>query len=172
MPLVADPLAIGAMLALACRTDARREAFARLVRRPVVWLAPAVVCVIESLDHRPNVFPYPVVLYGPLQTLANLGIMLIVARSALVTEGVVARILNAPVMVAIGVMSYSLYLWQMLFISPVAHRQLDFPLNVVWALLAATLSYLLIERPFLKLRDLPRAWLGESALRTVPVSAT
>ena len=53
----------------------------------------------------------------------------------------------------VGTISFSLYLWQQPFANPdlpVAHA---FPLGIVWALLAATASYFLIEKPFLRLKD-------------------
>jgi peptidoglycan/LPS O-acetylase OafA/YrhL len=64
-----------------------------------------------------------------------------------------AQILRTRLFVFLGTISFSLYLWQQLFFnmsSPVGFR---FPLCVLGALAAATLSYGLIERPFLKLKD-------------------
>ena len=62
-------------------------------------------------------------------------------------------LLNHPLLGAIGVGSYSIYLWQQLFLDHdkpgMAHA---FPLNVLLAFLAAFLSYRLVERPFLNLK--------------------
>jgi peptidoglycan/LPS O-acetylase OafA/YrhL len=55
--------------------------------------------------------------------------------------------------VFVGTISFSLYLWQQPFANPglpVAHA---FPLGIVWSLLAATASYFLVEKPFLRLKD-------------------
>jgi peptidoglycan/LPS O-acetylase OafA/YrhL len=153
LPFVADPIAIGAILSLAFRCPERKEALKRFVRPSIIWLVPIAVCGIESLEHRPNFFPHPLLLTGLLQTLANAGLALVVARVVLITDDRVSRVLNAPVLVGIGVMSYSLYLWQMLFINSVANKLLVFPLNVCWALAAAILSFQLVEQPFLRLRD-------------------
>jgi peptidoglycan/LPS O-acetylase OafA/YrhL len=66
----------------------------------------------------------------------------------------VGRILNHWTLQSIGVASYSLYLWQQLFLdhgqTGFVHR---FPQNVVFAVIAAVLSYRLIERPFLALKQ-------------------
>jgi peptidoglycan/LPS O-acetylase OafA/YrhL len=64
------------------------------------------------------------------------------------------RFLNQRIVAAIGVLSYSLYLWQQIFLHP---GQTAFacvwPQNVIFAILAALLSYLVIERPFLLLKS-------------------
>ena len=57
-------------------------------------------------------------------------------------------------MVHIGVVSYSIYLWQMLFLAPENHSWTGrFPLNLGCVLLAAHLSYWLVEKPFLNVRN-------------------
>ncbi|MDR5782832.1 acyltransferase [Caballeronia sp. LZ065] len=64
-----------------------------------------------------------------------------------------SRLLRSAPFVYIGTISFSLYLWQQLFSdihSPVAYR---FPLGIVGALVAASLSHVLIETPFLRLKD-------------------
>jgi peptidoglycan/LPS O-acetylase OafA/YrhL len=74
-----------------------------------------------------------------------------------------SRLLRTRVFVAVGTVSYSLYLWQQLFFNvdtPFAYR---FPICIVEALAAATLSYWLIERPFLQLKD----YLGATGKRRV-----
>jgi peptidoglycan/LPS O-acetylase OafA/YrhL len=64
-----------------------------------------------------------------------------------------ASLLRTRVFVFVGNISFSLYLWQQLFThadSPVALR---FPFCIVQAIVVATLSYWLIEQPFLRLKD-------------------
>ena len=64
------------------------------------------------------------------------------------------RILNMQPLVAIGVLSYSLYLWQQPFLNPHSNSPIaDFPANVILAFCVAVASYLFIERPFLMLRS-------------------
>lgn len=62
--------------------------------------------------------------------------------------------LNNRLLSAIGIGSYSLYLWQQLFLNP----QLEawwtmFPTNIVLACLTAWISYRYIESPFLRLKE-------------------
>jgi peptidoglycan/LPS O-acetylase OafA/YrhL len=64
------------------------------------------------------------------------------------------RLLNSRPMVALGVLSYSLYLWQQPFLDgpgPLAMSR--WPANIPLALACAIASHLLIERPFLQLKD-------------------
>lgn len=65
-----------------------------------------------------------------------------------------SRILNHPAAIGLGVISYSVYLWH----QPIVAKQTpvwmhSFPLNLVCILFVATLSYRLIEKPFLSWKD-------------------
>lgn len=64
------------------------------------------------------------------------------------------RLLNSRILVHIGLISYSLYLWQELFLTDLPTRWPlgTFPLNLVAAFVAAELSWKLVEQPALKLR--------------------
>ena len=52
-----------------------------------------------------------------------------------------------------GKISYSLYIWQQIFFSVVVSRFLKFPFNILCILAVAVISYHLIEKPFLKLKE-------------------
>jgi peptidoglycan/LPS O-acetylase OafA/YrhL len=72
-----------------------------------------------------------------------------------ISKGVVFKFLNSAPIVAIGVLSYSLYLWQELFLIPQEESKFfwqSFPLNVLGAFVIAAVSYYLWEKPILKLR--------------------
>lgn len=64
----------------------------------------------------------------------------------------VGRIMNSPIMVAIGVRSYSLYLWQQLFIGDSRHSIPRLAAGLCAAVLAAEFSYRIIELPMLRLK--------------------
>jgi peptidoglycan/LPS O-acetylase OafA/YrhL len=50
-------------------------------------------------------------------------------------------------------MSYSLYLWQQIFLAPDSRWLVDgFPINILCTFVGAYISYRFIERPFLRLR--------------------
>jgi peptidoglycan/LPS O-acetylase OafA/YrhL len=69
-------------------------------------------------------------------------------------DGIAGRILNWRPLVALGVMSYSIYLWQNLFLNRNESGLINtFPLNLVLVALAATASYYLVERPSFTVRE-------------------
>ena len=70
------------------------------------------------------------------------------------SKGFATKILANPVLRVIGLGSYSIYLWQQLFIHPRHAGWIhEFPQNIFFALGAAFLSYWLIERPINQLKD-------------------
>ena len=146
-PLVADPLALGAWLAIVVANPRARVTASKWASWGGTWILSGMLISLICLNSRPRFFPHPLVLTGIVEPLENVGLTLILARVVLGPRDVVVRWLTSPPAVAIGIASYSLYLWQMLFISPTVSAWLTFPLNVVWAFAAAALSYLLIERP-------------------------
>lgn len=86
-------------------------------------------------------------------TIANLCIGIILLYSISTNKGVWFRLLNTKVMNYIGLLSYSIYLWQQLFISDLHYWATSFPQNVVLVFVFAMFSYYFIEKPFLKLKD-------------------
>jgi len=64
-----------------------------------------------------------------------------------------SRLLDSRPAVFVGVLSYSLYLWQQPFTdSRLTGQSLPWQVNAVCIFVAAGLSYALIERPFLRLK--------------------
>ena len=89
----------------------------------------------------------PTVALGYTVTAASVGAVLEnVVRSP---RSVAGRILNVSAVRHIGVISYSIYLWQQLFTGNLARFGL---LTYVFILIAAEISYRLIERPMQRLR--------------------
>jgi peptidoglycan/LPS O-acetylase OafA/YrhL len=87
------------------------------------------------------------------QTITNVAIALTVDWCVRHPSGAVGRVLEARPLVWIGTLSYSIYLWQQVFLNRHATAWINvFPLNVALALAVAALSYYAIERPFLQLR--------------------
>lgn len=67
---------------------------------------------------------------------------------------VISKFLSNAILVYIGKISYSLYLWQQLFLTDLNTTFLgQFPLNIAFSFLAAVISYHLIEKPCLKLKN-------------------
>ena len=70
-----------------------------------------------------------------------------------VKSGVWYNILNNKVFNQIGILSYSIYLWQMIFMANLPFWVNNTPQNIVFALLCAVSSYYFIEKPFLSLKS-------------------
>jgi len=88
-------------------------------------------------------------------TVSCLVVIYLVNYHCFISDGVGFRLLNHPWIARVGILSYSMYLWQQLFLQPAdTHRfwWQTYPFNLPLALLAACGSYYLLERPFLKLR--------------------
>lgn len=83
--------------------------------------------------------------------IANLSVIFLIHNTLSAEGTLVYRLLNSYLMRALGTLSYSLYLWQQAFIY--GGFKLSAPLNILMILLMAILSYQLIEKPFLRLKD-------------------
>ena len=63
------------------------------------------------------------------------------------------KLLNSKVFVTVGVLSYSLYIWQQLFIANYYNVWfVKFPVNIIVAFIVAAGSYYLIEKPVLRFK--------------------
>jgi peptidoglycan/LPS O-acetylase OafA/YrhL len=87
-------------------------------------------------------------------TIANFLIAIILMCSVFGSRGLWFAFLNSGIMNQIGLWSYSIYLWQQLFLSPkdLPYFVSTFPVNLLFIFIAAMISYYLIEKPFLRLK--------------------
>lgn len=151
-----DALMIGCLLALLCNEKIE------LVKRIVSWqpalcriLAVLLMYVPIALASRLLLGALTVTL-GPMLQAACAGYLLI--SLLLVPQGLEYLLLNTRVMRGLGLISYSLYIWQQPFLlAPPAlfgsaGWLLHFPQNIVLCLGVGTFSYLMLERPFAALR--------------------
>jgi peptidoglycan/LPS O-acetylase OafA/YrhL len=83
-------------------------------------------------------------------------------------ESPAGRVLNVVPVRHIGEISYSLYLWQQIFTG--LHR-IPMPLNLLLAFACAELSYRVVERPSMKLRDRVAAKLNLSTKKVVQLAS-
>ena len=141
-----DAIMVGAFLALAQHLGAFEKPLAALAKP--IWLLPAALyfLVQPALTNRfAGAFSLP--LGFSLDALAC-GVVILSATT--LPNSALGRALNLRWLRHLGIISYSLYLWQQLFTGP---HSLRFPLNLFPILLAAQASYWLIERPSLTLRN-------------------
>ncbi len=99
-------------------------------------------------------FRWPTIDYVVAQPASNIAIALIIHWAVMNHESFVGRILNLRPLVYVGTLSYSLYLWQQLFINRNSTAMYcRFPLNIVCAGIAGAASFYVIEQPMLRLRE-------------------
>ena len=150
-PMVADSLAMGCLLA-SVNSWLERQKWYLTLFRPACSLG---VLALVLLCNR--YMDYTVVsVFGT--SVINLGLAILIHRSVYCSRDWVGQILNWRPIAFVGVLSYSLYLWQQLFLNRNSTAWINaFPQNLVFAAAAAMASYLLLEKPLLKLRHRFRA---------------
>jgi peptidoglycan/LPS O-acetylase OafA/YrhL len=150
-PARADSIAIGCLIALLLLEPSFRERLQLVNRRPsmVGLMAAAALCASGVASVLSPV--YALLLGRSVNPLAIAVILLVCVTHS---EGRVGRILNSRPFVAVGVLSYSIYIWQQLFLNPGSTAWLcRWPVNICAAVVVAVCSYHLIEAPFLRLKD-------------------
>jgi peptidoglycan/LPS O-acetylase OafA/YrhL len=146
----ADSLMIGASLALICFNEDHLHILKRLARSQLIPVASLCVLVIDTLLSMHFKGGYVLSIGYSLQ---NLMIVSLMAHVVFYDQTMLGRMLNHPVVVHIGLISYSLYLWQQLFLTTNNTTVFGmFPWNIVCAFAAAELSYYMLEKPFLRWR--------------------
>jgi len=141
-PTVADALATGCALALLQDPLRKHLRYARFQRSAALPLLIAGSLLFSVLSTKLNM------LIG--MTLLNTSIALTIDWCIQNHRSVIGRILNNVVLVQIGLMSYSIYLWQQPFLNRQAAAWFNaFPQNIACALTVAAISYFLIEKPFM-----------------------
>jgi peptidoglycan/LPS O-acetylase OafA/YrhL len=147
---VADALATGCLLAGYYNYLGTKRRYTALLASRWFLLVPGLILALGfgTAGHSRGLF------YTVGQSLCNLAIVLCVDRFVRFPGTLTGRLLNTRLLVYVGVLSYSLYLWQQLFLNPMdeVSSYTAFPQNIVFAVLAALGSYYLVERPFLKRR--------------------
>lgn len=143
---VCDSLATGCAMALLVE----RVGLARAGAWLPAWTgvaAPLATLAASGLMDRPS-------FHLPLgATLVNLGIATSILWTVSRPSGLSGRVLNCRVAIVLGSMSYSLYLWQQLFLDIEGWPALPgLGPRLLLVLLAAAASYYLLERPMLALR--------------------
>jgi peptidoglycan/LPS O-acetylase OafA/YrhL len=146
-PTICDAIAAGCVLAGFRRRLGEHAGYLRALRSPLAALLPFLALLVHQAWDHPRV-------YLPLgHSVVDVALALYVDRVVRFPHAADARLLNTAPLEYIGKLSYSLYLWQQLFLDRYATSPLcAFPLNVALAGAAAVASYYGVERTFLRLR--------------------
>jgi peptidoglycan/LPS O-acetylase OafA/YrhL len=146
-PTVADTIATGCLLAGYKDDLLGRPWLRKMIDSRMFFLIPLAAWAL-------NLKPGGRIRWLILETLINLLIGLCVCRVMVHTKDWAGRMLNSAPFVFVGVLSYSLYLWQQLFLDRAsAAWPSRFPQNLLLAFGTALMCHYAIEKPFLKLRE-------------------
>jgi peptidoglycan/LPS O-acetylase OafA/YrhL len=140
-----DGLLLGSVLAILILRPVVREFMLRNFPKET----PLVLGVFLMILNRPWAKGYGTLTYYSL-------LALIVASTLIVQEGLVYKALNSKLLVGIGTISYSLYVWQQIFLLHPEHLHPlgilgRFPYNLASSFAVAIGSYILIEKPAARL---------------------
>jgi peptidoglycan/LPS O-acetylase OafA/YrhL len=147
-PAVADSLAAGCLLALyQCKLDKHRSIFTWR-GFPLIWAVTFSIPIIHHYHYLLHFWHLAGLLQISAVPLFNLGMVLCIQNAITVPP----CLLNTPIMIWIGNLSYSLYLWDMPFTDPSVHSwATTFPQNLALTVIAATISFYAVEQPIRKL---------------------
>ena len=149
--MVADNLAIGCLLAQVSDWLEGQAWYLQLFR-PL----PSLGLLVLLLGLNGNLGYTVVAVFGT--SIINLSIAILVHRSVYCYQDRLGRFLNWGPVAYVGLMSYSLYIWQQPFLKRQSVAWVNvFPQNLILAMATAFASYYLLEKPFLKLRHRFRA---------------
>ncbi|MGH9561431.1 MAG: acyltransferase family protein [Terracidiphilus sp.] len=146
---VADTLAIGCLLAMYYNRLGEMAWYKRFQSSWIFW----IVALGSMLGGNLLFVIKPVLFYVIGQSLANLGTVLCIDWAIRNSDKGIAILLNSRPMVYIGLISYSLYLYQNAFLNPDWDSWYSkLPQNYLFIVLAALLSYYCVEGPFQRLK--------------------
>jgi peptidoglycan/LPS O-acetylase OafA/YrhL len=140
---VADALAVGCLLAILRDRLWENALYRSFVSSPLSLLPLLFAVLLIAIEQNTGAIYYTV----GLSTL-NVGIAIALDRYMRMPLSMVGRFLNFAPVVWLGVLSYSLYLWQQVF----AWAPLPTYLKLSFILGCAMISYYAIEMPFQRLR--------------------
>jgi peptidoglycan/LPS O-acetylase OafA/YrhL len=142
---VADGLAAGCLLAIWLNDLRANNVYQKFVRSPLCMVLP-IITVAAAWQFSP-------MLYQAVgKSVIFLSVALTIDASIQRHDSLIGRVLNLVPFVLLGKLSYSLYLWQQVFLLEPrgTHPYAWFPFNLVLSIGAAAFSYYAIEQPSLK----------------------
>ena len=140
-------LFVGAIVALA-----PAKAVVRMAAVPTVFAASVVVVMFQFATGKSTTVAFAV--YMPATWLCT---AIIIASIQVGRGGIVGRLLGLPVLSYVGRRSYGIYLYHIPVVAMVGRTDLRFSVKLILFVLLpvaiASVSFRLLERPFLRLKD-------------------
>lgn len=144
-----DTIAVGCGLAFLVRDPKFRPLFDGIRRRPTWVAGVATVLLIVSVCVLSESGKYCLIVKRPLEA----GLFATIIAAGFTSESsLLAAVLRSKVLVVLGALSYSLYLWQPLLHPSPEHWPYAWPVNVACLATCAVVSYFCVERPCLRLK--------------------
>lgn len=145
-----DALAIGCLLAVFRKEIHANAQYQNFLNSTTAFLfIPLTIAVIVYN------YSYNIIYFGIGITLLNLLVVLLIDWVVVNHSSIAGKILNSKIFVSIGVISYSIYLWQQPFSKYAADKWwTHFPFNIILLISFSLLSYFLIEKNSLYLRQI------------------
>jgi len=144
---VADSIAAGCVLAGIRGWLHGRTLYMRALTSPLFAIVPVAAVGAAGLHQHPLLY------FAVEMSVMNVGAALCLDWCITYPEGRIGSLLNARPLVFVGLLSYSIYLWQQPFLNRASSSPLSaFPVNILIAAAAALTSYYAIEQPSLRLR--------------------
>jgi peptidoglycan/LPS O-acetylase OafA/YrhL len=152
----ADSLATGCLLAFTRDWLHQKHLYLRIMESRLFFVVPLVAIALSLIQ-----VSYPLFCALIAKSAINFAIALSIDWCVTNYKSWAGRILNSTPMVFIGVISYSLYIWQEPFLRHDNDQIINyFPQNVLLAFICAVISYYTVERYSFKVRrKLEQRWL-------------
>lgn len=142
-----DTIAVGCLLAFVVREPRARPFFEKLRPRPTLVAVAALAMLFASICVLGQSGKYCLFIKRPLEA----ALFALVIAACLANERSLLRsVLSCRPLVVLGVLSYSLYLWQPLLHPPGNGWPYAWPANIACATVCAVISYTCVERPSLR----------------------
>ena len=146
-----DPILLGSLVALMEGEERFEKLLSNIVKPLYCLFATILVLLISPLIAHRYAGAYLITAGITVDAICVALVMIYVTRSP---DSLAGKFLNHPVVSFVGVLSYSLYMWQQLFLTSLNTTWTGrFPFNLVVVFGVATLSYFCIEKPFLNWKD-------------------
>jgi peptidoglycan/LPS O-acetylase OafA/YrhL len=150
-PARIDTIVAGCLLAYLVTGPRGLRWMQRLERHATIVFLAAVLVMVASASLLSLSGKYVITLRGTVESAAIAACLLAVISGP---RSAVGQLFETRPMAVVGALSYSLYLWQQPFLRIRSELWMcRRPQNLVLAVTAAIVSYLLVERPFLRLKD-------------------
>lgn len=141
-----DALATGCLLALFYSRLHQNALYKKFLASKFVFIFPLFILFFNFQGDHPHIYAVGI-------SAMNIMIALCIDWAVTNYDSIAGKFLNSAPMTTLGMMSYSIYLWQQPFLNPFDSRILTLmPFSFIWIAIMTLISYFFVEKYSLKLR--------------------